>query len=537
MTEAAAGRTLHRQSHGRIDGGVAVAVGVLVLLSLAVSVLTGGAVEAVLGVFLGGALLALVWVVPLRWSTTLLLFLGLTMESPYEAFACYVFQTPLEPLGRLLLGNLNLTTHVSWMKVSGFDCLLVYLLVVHAVRRVRGSDIDTRGCTPMARPMLVAISISLASMVALWAWGLANGGDLTKSLLQILKLVETVILCLVLHSAYRGVADLRALGYGLVIAAVYRALWAVWIYRHVSIESGVLPTSTTHADSALFASALTLLAIEANERVRRSTHWSRVLAAAIILAGMVYNHRRLVWIAISGSLTIVLLVSPRTPLKRRLARLALVVLPLVGLYVAAGWDQRDSAVFKPVATLRSVVDSKSDGSTQWRDMENSSLVQNISDHPWFGTGFGHEYIEYWKLPSVSESYPLYRTIPHNSLLAYFVFAGPAGIAGIFAMLITAIFLAARSYRSAADPATRSAALLCIVLIFNFLNLMYGDIGVVYWIPVLTLAPAMMLAGKLAVATGAWPHRTTRSRLRSLALAQRRREVVPAPEPEPGWSAR
>ena len=519
----------------KVDWGVALPVAFVALLALTADVVTGGDLAAVLGVLLGVGALCLMWVVPLRWSTTSLLFLGLTMESPYEAFAGFAFRTPLEPLGRLLLGNLNLTTHVSAMKFNGFDCLLVYLIMVQAVRRARGSTIDVRGCTPMARPMVIALGVSLASMVTLAVWGLSNGGDITKALLQTQKLVYSALLCLLLHGAYRGAADLRTLGYGLVLAAVYRSLWAVWIYRNISFDGGALACSTTHADSALFASALALLVIEANEQVRRSMHWTRLLAAGTILAGMVYNHRRLVWVAISGSLVIVMLVSPWTPLKRRIARTGLVALPLLALYVAAGWDRKFSAVFRPVATLRSVLDSKSDRSTQWRDLENGSLVQNISDRPFIGTGFGHEYIEHWGLPSVAEAYPLYRTLPHNSLVAYFVFAGPAGIAGIFAMLVTTIFLAARTYHRTRDPSIRSAALLCIVIVYNFLSLMYGDIGVIYWIATFTLAPAMMLAGKLAVATGAWPHRPRPSQLRGAELARRRREVPTSSDPEPGWT--
>jgi hypothetical protein len=33
---------------------------------------------------------------------------------------------------------------------------------------------------------------------------------------------------------------------------------------------------------------------------------------------------------------------------------------------------------------------------------------------------------------------------------------------------------------------------------------YGDMGVVSWVGVFIVAPSVVLAGKLAVATGAWP---------------------------------
>jgi hypothetical protein len=47
-------------------------------------------------------------------------------------------------------------------------------------------------------------------------------------------------------------------------------------------------------------------------------------------------------------------------------------------------------------------------------------------------------------------------------------------------------------------------MMCIVLVFLYVDQAYGDIGVSEWISPLTLAPAAMLAGKLALSTGAWP---------------------------------
>ena len=78
-----------------------------------------------------------------------------------------------------------------------------------------------------------------------------------------------------------------------------------------------------------------------------------------------------------------------------------------GAYLFAGWNS-GSGVFVLVAVIRSVVDAKTDSSRLWRDMENSNLVLNISDHPWMGVGFGHEYVEYQKLEDVSGTYPQYR---------------------------------------------------------------------------------------------------------------------------------
>jgi len=52
-----------------------------------------------------------------------------------------------------------------------------------------------------------------------------------------------------------------------------------------------------------------------------------------------------------------------------------VLLPLVAVYAAAGWNST-SGVFKPVAMVRSV-SSQEDSSSKTRDIENFNLIQTL----------------------------------------------------------------------------------------------------------------------------------------------------------------
>jgi hypothetical protein len=79
-----------------------------------------------------------------------------------------------------------------------------------------------------------------------------------------------------------------------------------------------------------------------------------------------------------------------------------------------------------------------------------------------------------------------------------------GFSGLWVMLVVAVFLAARAHRRAKSPAERAAALSCIAAVIIYTNQVFGDIGLVSWTGVFLVAPAMAVAGKLAVATGAWP---------------------------------
>ncbi len=498
---AAGASTGEPTARARLDPvAIAVVMG-LGAVALVTCFVSGGDVMATLSIMIGAGVLALIWVVPLRWTITVALVLGVTLEAPYEAFAAYQWRTPWYLLGTLLLGNLNLVTHVAVMRVDGFAVLMIYLFIVVWVRRARGNDIDTRGSLPLAPPLLTAVSITLATVSILWVWGIAHGGQVAESLVQVQKYVYSVFLLFLMHAAYRDSRDLRTLGNVLIGAALYRALMATFIHFTVTYQGEKLPCATTHEDSRLFAAAIVLLLVMLNERVRGATHWTRFVAAGIILTGMVFNGRRLVWVAMLGCLLIAVLISPRTRLKRALSRAMLAVAPVVVLYLAAGWNHGDSALFKPVGMVRSVVDTKRDSSSMWRDLENMNMVRNISDHPFTGIGYGHEYTEYIKLPDVSAAFPRFRYTPHNSFMVMFPFCGPVGVAGVLAMLLATVFLAARTYRSSTDPVIRTAAMMSIILVYLHLNQIYGDIGVAMWMTTFTLGPAMMIAGKLAVETG------------------------------------
>jgi len=424
------------------------------------------------------------------------------MEAPYEAFAVYVFRTPLYPLGMVLLANLKLLTGIKALSVSGTDLIIAYLAIILVYRRATHSRIDGK-LVPTARPMVWGAMFSIGTALFIWGRGLLTGGDFANSLWQVQKVLYIPIFFLLFQACIRGPKDLGALAKVFIWGAVYRALLALYIFIFVRPDGLALPFCTTHADSMLFVDVLALMVVLFNERVHRKQRWLYVLVMAIVAIGMVVNNRRLAWVTFTGALVAIAAISPWTSLKRRIARALLVLAPLLFLYVSAGWNSQ-AGIFKPAQIVRSIVDSKSDSSSQWRDMENQNLQTNITMHPWFGVGYGHEYIEFTKLPDVSASYPQFRYIPHNSVLATWAFAGVFGFTGLWTMLVVLIFLAVRSYHRTAIPSERAAAMICVVAVIAYMNQVYGDIGVSEWLGPMILSPVMVVAAKLATSTGAWP---------------------------------
>jgi O-antigen ligase len=455
-----------------------------------------------------GALYA-AWRAPLRWSLLATTFFVLTLENPSDLPACGQWKSPFYDVGAVMLVHLNVTLPYKSLVFSGLDVVLAYLFVVAALRRESFSlgrrDVEN------ASPMAWFAGLSLAGAAWMWIYGMARGNaDVPNSLWQLQRVAYLPALVFLFQRGFRSPADTAALGKVIVLAACLKASLAIYIRATVAPPPGepTLLYATTHPDSMLFAVAFcfVLSLLIHREGGKRGILIGVVLP--LLIAGMVANGRRLAWVELAAGVTAVVGLTRWSPGKRSALRGALAMSPLLLAYAAVGWSS-SSALFQPVHTLRTVVDSKADPSTLWRDLENYNLFFTLRHNPVLGTGYGHGYDEIIGLPDVSSSYALYRYLPHNSILGLWAYGGLVGFTALWAMIVVGLFLAARAYRHAVSVDDRTAALAAVSIVVVYLVYCYGDLGLGTWASVFIVAPAFAIASKLAVSTGAWPSRHQR----------------------------
>jgi hypothetical protein len=331
---------------------------------------------------------------------------------------------------------------------------------------------------------------------------LRGGFSFGNSLWQIFRIIYLPSVFLLYCVGLRGPKDTRALGIALLAAALLRALMAAYVrLKFPDLEE--VPHATVHADSMLFANAFVMVVMIFFERPNRRNLLLAALTLPIIIWGMIANNRRLAWVELSVALIVMYFVTPMTRLKRRLAQSIVISLPVIAIYIAVGWNH-PTGVFGPVKIARSVIDSKSDSSTLWRDLENYNLYYTLRQNPLVGVGLGHEYIEQIHLPTISDAYKLYLYAPHNSILGLLAYGGMLGFAGIWMILPIGVFFSMLNYRYARTPQERTAALTCVGILITYMAHCYGDMGLGTWNSVFTVGAALALTGKQAVACGAWP---------------------------------
>jgi O-antigen ligase len=479
------------------------------LVALAAVLVGDGHVGVALLPFLGAAAAWALCCLPLRYPLLLVTFLALTLENPSDTPASGLWKSPLYGVGTALLAHLNLLFPTqSWLFFSGLDVVLLAFVGVVAVRLGRLSR-EQRARELPATPMRLFALISLGGACFMWLWGFVQGGsDVASSLWQMQRVVYLPIWCILFLHVLRGPGDRAALAKVLVGAACLKAVVALYVRATVAPvpPATVLDYATTHADSMLFAGAFCVVVALLLGGLRRGRVPLVLVVLPLLVAGMVANHRRVVWVELfAGLLTVYGLAAPSRP-KRAISRLLVAASPVGLLYVVLGWGA-SSGLFGPVQVLRSIVDSTADPSTAWRDWENYNLFYTIRQSPLLGIGYGHEYTEIVRLPDISESYGLYRFIPHNSILGLWAYGGLVGFAALWAMMFVGVFLAVRAARYASSARERTAAISAAAAIVVYLVHCYGDMGLGTWTSIFMVAPAFAVASELAVATGAWRKKT------------------------------
>ncbi len=498
MRAAAQPSDLADRIRGPASLALLVAVGAATCIALLVG---GGDLVLVLAPVTLVTLLYAMAKAPLRWSVAMLLLLVLSLDMTSDAAG--VWHTPLAPIGDLLQRTVTQSLGIPGIPLSGAELVALYLLAVAAYRNAsRSRAHSSEELSPTVGGIREFLFLYVAGIVFADVNGLVRGAGV--GLYKLHHLVEIPLYFLLFDRALRGPADHALIGRVVVFAGCVKALLAIVVQHFVApaLTGGKLAHATNHGDSVLFALATLLLIANCLERADARSFRRALAFVPLLLLGMMENNRRTVWVMLILVLGATYLLSPRRPWKRALTRFVLVAAPLVALYAAVGWN-RSGTIFAPLATLRTLTDATVDSSTFWRDVENWNIAMSMRDHPLLGVGLGQEYTEYMKGDDISAVFEDFRAWPHNSVLGLLLFAGPFAFTAIWALFGFTVFLGVRAYRWAERPDDRVAALGCVAATIVCAVLAYSDTGAYHTQYRLFCALALAVAGKLAVATGAW----------------------------------
>jgi len=446
----------------------------------------------------------MVWSAPLRVTAAATLAVALVLDADMRGIRD-MWNYPLDPLRVLFYENLHKVIPIAALKLSAVDVLAALLTGLVLYRRAVRHEGDGHGVRSASWLRLV-LGLSLVGMVGGLTWGMARHGIFQQAYWQLRQPLYVPVLTFLFLACFKDIRDVKLVGAAVVGAAVFKSLVCIYFYEFVARQYNMRPPYvTSHGDSVLFALALMITLIAWHERVAARMRWWLAASVPFVLLGLYINNRRLAWVEISFAFLAFYTLTPWTFLKRTLARSLVFAAPLLLAYLVAGWNST-SSVFRPAQMIRSVVDSNVDRSSLDRDVENYNLVLTLKKNPLLGSGFGHEYEEVYKADDISNIFPQYRFIPHNSVLGLLAFGGVLFFTLMWLPIMAGMYLAIRTYRLAPTPLTRTAALSVVTALIAYAIQAWGDMGLQGWGTSFIAAAALAVVGQLAPAVGAWPSR-------------------------------
>ncbi len=487
---------------------VVFAIGVLTLAAL---VFGNGNVWVAIAPIAGATILWAIAKSPVRNTLFVLFFLGLALDRPGDADGRW--QSWFSSVGGLVVYNVAETLPSVPIKISGLWLILILLLLIRTHRSLTGRIVDVPGAVPMAPPMRLALGVSGLTVVWLIILGSIGGGNIQMAKVQVQVILAVLLLAYLLAPSLRVPGDYRTLGTIVVTAACCKALMALWV-KHLFPGETIgrfglvreLDFATSHGDSLLFTSAFMMLLVTLAFQPTKRHFAAFVGLGTLILAGMVANDRRVGWAELWLGFVLFLALNPRNWITRKLVRATVLGLPVIAVYVVAGWNV-PSRVFRPVQTFRSMIepqrlDGSVDRSTLFRDVENYNLIYTFQQNAVLGRGFGHRFDS--PVPNDDlRGFKEYAYLPHNSVLGLMGFAGGLGVIGLLAPVVVALFLAVRSIGMTKTPEISMAAMIAIANLSAYLLHMWGDIGFTEPTTIFTVGASLAVASQVAVSAGAW----------------------------------
>ncbi len=480
--------------------GLALAVFLAVATGAAVGFTHGQPVLSLLPplAFVGARL---VWTRPLKWPLFVLMQLAIILDDPSDRAYVNLWKSPFWSLGRLYFANSALFTGAE-------ICILVLTFVMFArglwFTRDEAAKLDPlQGQVP--RPLKVALLVSAGFVGWLVLMGVARGGVFREALWQFRTLLMMCPLSLLLIYSLEIPKDLPRLLGVLITGSMIKSLLGIYFMYFIAYPQAVYPPHTTgHNDTMILVtsvvSALTLIW----ERPTRKHLLLFLLWMPFVALALKLNDRRVAYMDIVLGLGLIYVLSPWHPMKRKLTRAVMTMMPVLVLYTGAGWNSH-SSVFGPVQKLRSIIapveGSDEEGSNVERDIENFNLVKSWQQNMFVGQGFGHAFTEY--LPSNDFGQSNFGHIGHNSILWLLWIGGVFGFTGVLAYLAVGVYFLGRALARSTEWRERVALLVSVSIILTYLVQAYGDMGTQSIMFDFFVGTALAIAGRLATKSNSW----------------------------------
>jgi len=293
--------------------------------------------------------------------------------------------------------------------------------------------------------------------------GLASGGDFNISLWEMRPQVYAFLIYVMAATLLRERRQFLVVGGIFIAGAAIKA--GIGYYRYfftLQQNLGGAEAFLAHEESYFLALLLIATVAACIWFWRPKLVIPLLLFSPVVFVVLLENRRRAAILALWAGLAVVLILAIwfERPLRKRLIVISAVSLLAVGGFMSVEWNQQyglAAQLVRPVHSILGEPDQRDYSSNLYRDNENANLIATYQTDVVVGIGFGLPMMVIYPMADISQSYPFWQYIPHNSLIWVAMRMGLLGMAVFWGLVGTTLIEAISLLRTRADPLIRGIA--------------------------------------------------------------------------------
>jgi O-antigen ligase len=311
--------------------------------------------------------------------------------------------------------------------------------------------------------------------------GLASGGNFNVSLWELRPQVYAFLIYVMAATLLRERRQFMVLaGIFLAGAAIKAGIGYNRYFFTLHQDLGTAEAMLAHEESYFLALLLIATVVAIIWYWRPKLVIPLVLISPLVFIVLLENRRRAATLALWAGLAVVMLLAIwfERPLRKRLIVVTAIAVLALGGFVATFWNDQYGMAAQIVRPLHSILgepDQRDYSSNLYRINENANLIATYRTNIPFGIGFGIPMMVIYPMADISQSYPFWQYIPHNSLLWVAMRMGLLGMAVFGGLVGTALIEAISLFRTKTDAFMRGVAAFAVAAIIAELIVGFGDL--------------------------------------------------------------
>jgi O-antigen ligase len=426
-------------------------------------------------VFLALLVLPSLLVLPLLWSRPIRgLWLLVTIALLIEIFPLGFPDSLTDRIP--MFSNLNNSAGLGGVAITPVELLMLAAVMVWLAK-----GIALRAMRWPRGRLLVPFLLYLLVLAGAEVHGLAAGGDFKISLWELRPQLYAFLVFVLASSLVENRRDLIRLATIFLVIVPVRALigafrYYITLHGNLGTHEGVL----AHEDSYFLGLFLVAALLAFLWYRRRGTTKLLLLISPLVIAALLANQRRAGELALAAAVGVVLLLVIRFAPSHRRAAVLIVAMGAVAMIAVTGlyWNKESgfaAQIVRPIKSLLGQPSPRDYLSDIYRVAENANLNFSFKSSPVIGMGFGRPMFVVYPQADISQIYPLWNYIPHNTVLWIGMRTGMVGFMAFWALIGMALLQGMQQLATRRDRLLQVAAVFAVAAIVAELVVGWADL--------------------------------------------------------------